>query len=88
MPRNLPDFKGLKLDFDLIDSHHHLFDLDTVYYPWLSDRPESDFLLGDLEVPALTREEKIVNHGIHEHPELFVFENRNVSFVFYESCAL
>ena len=49
MPRNLPDFKGLKLDFDLIDSHHHLFDLDAVYYPWLSDRPESGFLLGDYE---------------------------------------
>ena len=46
-PKNLPDFKDLKLDFDLIDSHHHLFDLDAVYYPWLCDRPESGFLLGD-----------------------------------------
>jgi predicted TIM-barrel fold metal-dependent hydrolase len=44
---NLPDFSGLDLDFDIVDSHHHLFDLDAVYYPWLTDRPEEDFLLGD-----------------------------------------
>ena len=32
-PLNLPDFSGLDLDFEIIDAHHHLFDLDQVYYP-------------------------------------------------------
>ncbi len=29
-PINLPDFSGLDLDFDIVDSHHHLFDLAAV----------------------------------------------------------
>ncbi len=53
-PRNLPDFSGLDLDFDIVDSHHHLFDLDAVYYPWLTGQPEDNFLLGDYE--ALKRD--------------------------------
>ena len=48
-PTNLPDFSDLDLNFDIIDSHHHLFDLDAVYYPWLTDVPESHFLLGDYD---------------------------------------
>ena len=48
-PVNLPDFSGLDLEFDIIDSHHHLFDLEAVYYPWLTDRPEAHFLLGDYD---------------------------------------
>ncbi len=48
-PTNLPDFTGLDMDFDIIDGHHHLFDLDAVYYPWLTDRPEAHFLLGNYE---------------------------------------
>ena len=36
-------------DLPIVDSHHHFFDLDRVYYPWLTDRPEPDFLLGDYE---------------------------------------
>ena len=32
-PTNLPDFSGLDLNFEIIDAHHHLFDLDEVYYP-------------------------------------------------------
>ena len=32
----------------LIDSHHHLWQLDgTIYYPWLSDEVVADFFLGD-----------------------------------------
>ena len=46
-PRNLPEFNDLDLEFDIVDSHHHLFDLNAVYYPWLTDRPEDGFLLGD-----------------------------------------
>ncbi len=48
-PRNMPDFTGLDLDFDIIDSHHHLFDLQAVHYPWLTDRQEKHFLLGNYE---------------------------------------
>jgi len=31
----------------IIDAHHHLWDLDRIYYPWLTDRIEPDFLFGD-----------------------------------------
>jgi predicted TIM-barrel fold metal-dependent hydrolase len=31
----------------LVDSHHHIWDLDNNYYPWLSDVPEEHFFLGD-----------------------------------------
>ena len=48
-PINLPDFSNLDLNFDIIDAHHHLFDLDKVYYPWLRDEPEPNFLLGNYE---------------------------------------
>lgn len=34
-------------DLKIVDSHHHLWDLGTNYYPWLSDRPEPHFFLGD-----------------------------------------
>jgi predicted TIM-barrel fold metal-dependent hydrolase len=29
-----------------IDAHHHIWDLQKNYYPWLSDHPEKDFFLG------------------------------------------
>ncbi len=48
-PINLPDFSGLDLNFEIIDAHHHLFDLDEVYYPWLTDEPEKHFLLGNYD---------------------------------------
>ena len=31
----------------IIDAHHHLWDLDRVYYPWLTDEIEPNFLFGD-----------------------------------------
>jgi predicted TIM-barrel fold metal-dependent hydrolase len=31
----------------LVDAHHHLWDLKRNHYPWLSDRPEPHFFLGD-----------------------------------------
>jgi predicted TIM-barrel fold metal-dependent hydrolase len=31
----------------LIDAHHHLWDLKANYYPFLSDKPEPHFFLGD-----------------------------------------
>ncbi len=48
-PINLPDMSGLDLDFDIIDCHHHLFDLGAVHYPWLTDHPEENFLLGNYD---------------------------------------
>jgi len=48
-PTNLPDFSGLDTDFDIADSHHHLFDLEAVHYPWLTDHPEPHFLLGNYD---------------------------------------
>ncbi|MCR9176028.1 MAG: amidohydrolase family protein [Alphaproteobacteria bacterium] len=33
--------------FPIIDAHHHLWDLERNYYPWLSDHPEPNFFLGD-----------------------------------------
>lgn len=34
-------------DLAIVDSHHHLWDLDRNYYPWLADKPEAHFFLGD-----------------------------------------
>ena len=31
----------------LVDAHHHLWHLGANYYPWLADRPEQHFFLGD-----------------------------------------
>lgn len=31
----------------LVDAHHHLWDLGANYHPWLADRPEPHFFLGD-----------------------------------------
>ena len=45
----MPDLTGVDVDFDIVDSHHHLFDLQALYYPWLTDKPEAHFLLGDYE---------------------------------------
>ena len=33
----------------LVDAHHHLWDLDRNPYPWLQDRPEPHFFLGDYD---------------------------------------
>ncbi len=33
----------------LIDAHHHLWDLKKNYYPWLSDKPDEHFFLGNYD---------------------------------------
>lgn len=38
----------------LVDAHHHIWDLGRNYYPWLSDRREEHFFLGDYD--ALKRD--------------------------------
>jgi predicted TIM-barrel fold metal-dependent hydrolase len=32
----------------LIDTHHHLWDLDYIYYPWLADKPVDHFFIDDI----------------------------------------
>ena len=34
-------------DIPIIDAHHHFWDLDKNYYPFLSDHYEENFFLGD-----------------------------------------
>jgi len=48
-PVGLPECTPTDLDFDIVDCHHHLFDLDNIYYPWLTDTPETHFLLGNYD---------------------------------------
>jgi predicted TIM-barrel fold metal-dependent hydrolase len=38
----------------LVDAHHHIWDLKRNYYPWLADRPEHHFFLGNYD--ALKRD--------------------------------
>ncbi len=65
-PVNMPELGGLDLDFDIIDSHHHLFDLSAVYYPWLTDRSEENFLLGDYE--ALKTDYSLADYRVDAGP--------------------
>jgi predicted TIM-barrel fold metal-dependent hydrolase len=34
----------------LVDAHHHFWDLQSNYYPWLSDQPETHFFMGNYEL--------------------------------------
>jgi len=34
-------------DIEIIDAHHHLWNLNQYYYPFLSDKIDKDFFLGD-----------------------------------------
>ena len=34
-------------DIEIVDAHHHLWDLDQGHYPFLTDQPDPDFFLGD-----------------------------------------
>jgi predicted TIM-barrel fold metal-dependent hydrolase len=42
----VPDV-GALADLPFLDAHHHFFDLDRLYYPWLQDSPRHPFFLGD-----------------------------------------
>ncbi len=37
-------------DLEIVDAHHHFWDLDALYYPWLTDRPLASFPFGDYGV--------------------------------------
>ena len=34
-------------DIEIVDAHHHLWDLGGLHYPFLTDEPKEDFFLGD-----------------------------------------
>lgn len=54
-------------DLEIVDAHHHLWDLGN-YYPWLSDHPEPDFLLGDytaLKRNYLPEDYRLDAHGLN-----------------------
>ena len=36
-------------DIEIIDAHHHFWDLNKNYYPFLSDKIDPDFFLGNYE---------------------------------------
>lgn len=53
-------------DLKIVDAHHHLWDLGN-YYPWLSDHPEPEFLLGDytaLKRNYLPEDYRLDAHGL------------------------
>ena len=36
-------------DIEIIDAHHHFWDLNKNYYPFLSDKVDPNFFLGNYE---------------------------------------
>ena len=50
----------------LVDAHHHLWNLGLNYYPWLTDKPDSNFFLGPID--ALKR---------NYLPEDYIRDSRN-----------
>lgn len=40
---------GADGDLPIVDAHHHFFDIEANYYPWLCDRPLIPFRYGDYE---------------------------------------
>ena len=46
MTRELPDTADLH-DIRILDAHHHFWDFDVLFYPFLQDSPRHGFFLGD-----------------------------------------
>ena len=42
----MPDYENI----EIVDSHHHFWDLDKNYYPFLCDKIDPDFFLGNYEI--------------------------------------
>ena len=56
-------------DIEIVDSHHHFWDLDKNYYPFLSDKIDPDFFLGNYEMIRqnylpVDYEKDIKNHNV------------------------
>ena len=37
-------------DLEIVDPHHHFWDLDALHYPWLTDQPLASFPFGEYDV--------------------------------------
>ena len=53
MSEPMPDVAALA-DLPIVDAHHHFWDFDHLYYPWLQDSPRHEFFLGDQRPLAKT----------------------------------
>ena len=56
-------------NIEILDSHHHFWDLDKNYYPFLSDKIDPDFFLGNYEMIRqnylpVDYEKDIKNHNV------------------------
>ena len=61
----MPDYENI----EILDSHHHFWDLDKNYYPFLSDKIDPDFFLGNYEMIRqnylpVDYEKDIKNHNV------------------------
>ena len=56
-------------NLEILDSHHHFWDLDKNYYPFLCDKIDPDFFLGNYEIIRqnylpVDYEKDIINHNV------------------------
>ena len=56
-------------NIEIVDSHHHFWDLDKNYYPFLCDKIDLDFFLGNYEIIRqnylpVDYEKDIINHNV------------------------
>ena len=56
-------------NIEIVDSHHHFWDLDKNYYPFLCDKIDPDFFLGNYEIIRqnylpINYEMDIKNHNV------------------------
>ena len=56
-------------NIEILDSHHHFWDLDKNYYPFLCDKIDPDFFLGNYEIIRqnylpVDYEKDIKNHNV------------------------
>ena len=56
-------------NIEIVDSHHHFWDLDKNYYPFLCDKIDPNFFLGNYEIIRqnylpVDYEKDIINHNV------------------------
>ena len=56
-------------NLEILDSHHHFWDLEKNYYPFLCDKIDPDFFLGNYEIIRqnylpVDYEKDIKNHNV------------------------
>lgn len=67
MTQALPDISALA-DIRILDAHHHFWDFDALFYPFLQDYPRHGFFLGDNRPIAKTflPEDYLAGTGHHQ----------------------